>query len=200
MPLNEYAYVLVGPQVALGTMRTDLIPVYLVWKNDIELQRALSGAKGMYTLEAYTEYYQRQLAVEDTLWLTIYVRASETPVGTVKLSDICYQNRTARFSIVLAHADARQRGYATEACELMLDYAFRDLQLYSLYVQVPQYNIAAFKTFEKVGFVQFGREREAVIAMGRVWDKLHMQCLAPEFFNKSEVGGRNTPAATVRVR
>jgi len=199
MPLNEYAYVLVGPQVALGPMRSDLISQYLVWQNDVELQRALSGAKGMFTLESYTDKYHKDMATEDALVLTIFVRASETPIGTVKLSNICYQNRTARFTIIIAHADARQRGYATEATQLMLDYAFRDLQLYSLYVQVPQYNIAAFKTFEKVGFVQFGREREAVIAMGRVWDKLHMQCLAPEFFNKAEVGGRNTPAA-VRVR
>ena len=199
MPLNEFAYVLTGPQIALGTMRTDFIPTYLIWQNDVELQRALSGGKGMYTLEQYTAFYEEQLAIEDALWLTIYVRASETPIGTVRLSNICYQNRTARYTIIIAHADARQRGYATEATQLMLDYAFRDLQLYSLYVQVPQYNIAAFKTFEKVGFVQFGREREAVIAMGRVWDKLHMQCLAPEFFNKAEIGGRNTPA-TVRVR
>ena len=199
MPLNENAYVLIGPQVALGPMRTDLIANYLNWKNDVELQRALSGAKALHTLESYTELYQREMAEPDSLVLTIYVRASETPIGTVKVSNICYQNRTARFTIIIAHSDARQRGYATEATQLMLDYAFRDMQLYSLYVQIPQYNIAAFKTFEKVGFVQFGREREAVIAMGRVWDKLHMQCLAPEFFNKAEVGGRNTPAA-VRVR
>ena len=192
MPLNEFAYVLFGPQIALGTMRSDLIPTYLVWRNDIELQRALSGAKELYSLEEFAEVYRRECARTDALTMTIYVRASETPVGTVTLTNICYQNRTARVSIAIAHSEARQRGYATEATRLILDYAFRDLQLYSLYAQIPQY-------FEKVGFVQFGREREAVIAMGRVWDKLHMQCLAPEFFNSAEVAGRNTPAA-VRVR
>jgi len=199
MPLNEFAYVLTGPQVALGTMRSDLIPTYLVWRNDVELQRTLSGAKVLYSMDQFTEVYKRECDAPDALTMTIYARASETPVGLAKLSNICYQNRTARFSISIAHVEARQRGYATEATQLMLNYAFQDLQLYSLYVQVPQYNIAAFKTFEKVGFVQFGRERESVIAMGRVWDKLHMQCLAPEFFNRAESGERNTPAS-VRVR
>ena len=73
------------------------------------------------------------------------------------------------------------RGYGTETVRLLLDYAFTALGLHNVLLQVDETNPAARRAYEKAGFKEIGRRRQAVRgARGRT-NEIYMDCLATEF-------------------
>lgn len=107
--------------------------------------------------------------------------AEERLIGFVKLSWIEWTNGNAMLSLGIGDRQDRGCGYGTEALYLILRYAFRELNLYRLSATVPSYNDAAIRLFEKNGFVEEVRRREAVYRDGQRWDLVHFGLLAEEW-------------------
>ncbi len=71
-------------------------------------------------------------------------------VGNVQLTDL--KDSTAQFHIFIGDTSYWGRGIATEATRLMLELAFGEFKLKSVYLWVNKANIAAQKVYEKCGF------------------------------------------------
>lgn len=172
---------IVGTLIALGPIRQDLVPTYTRWMNDFAMLRTLGVGPQPMTLEREQGWYDGASKADNTYSFTIYERATWTPIGNTSLMDVDWRNRTAEFGILIGEADARGKGYGTEAARLMLDYAFTALGLHSLHLRVHEYNLAGVRAYEKAGFTQFGRRRESQLMGGRRWDTIYMDALASEF-------------------
>ncbi len=171
---------IVGDLVALGPHRRDLLPTYQRWINDFEVLRTLGlPPPGPTTLEQETAWYEAQPA--DAARFTIYEVTTWRPLGTTALHGIDHRNGVATFGIFIGDADARGKGYGTEATRLMLDFAFSALGLHSVMLTVSEFNQAGRRAYEKAGFKEFGRRRQCRWLGGRLWDDVYMDCLATEF-------------------
>jgi RimJ/RimL family protein N-acetyltransferase len=111
----------------------------------------------------------------------IYEVATWRPIGFVLLKDIDLNSRNAAFGIAIAESDCRGKGYGTEATRLLLDFAFTARNLHSVSLTTAEFNVAGQRAYEKAGFRVFGRQRQGWMAGGRLWDIIHMECLATEF-------------------
>jgi RimJ/RimL family protein N-acetyltransferase len=177
-----------GRVVSLGPLRRDLVPLYQRWINDFGTQSTLGGPPVPRTVEQELERYRQLTAAEDSAQFTIYERATDRPIGITELQEIDRRNRTATFVIFIGEADARGRGYGTEATRLVLDYAFTTLGLHNVILTVVAFNAAAIRAYERAGFRASGRRRECRLVGGRRWDDIYMECLASEFVGPM-VGG-----------
>lgn len=179
-----------GDLVALGPIRRDLVPTYLRWMNDFGTVRTLALPPGPMTFEQETAWYESQTAKNDPIVFTIYERTTLPtsgqawrPVGNTDLRHIDWRHRTADFGIAIGEPDARGKGYGTEATRLMLDYAFNALGLNNVLLHVYEFNLAGRRAYEKAGFREFGRQREARWYGGRRWDVIYMDAIASEFIS-----------------
>lgn len=170
-----------GDLVALGPIRRDLIPTYQRWMNDWGTVRTLALRPMPMTEERESAWYEETATGDDVIIFTIYERATWRPVGNTDLRNIDWRHRTAEFGIAIGEADARGKGYGTEATRLMLDYAFTALGLNNVMLHVYGYNLAGQRAYQKAGFREFGRQREARWFGGRRWDVIFMDCIASEF-------------------
>ncbi len=170
-----------GELVALGPSRRDLLPDFQRWDNDFATRRTQGGPPVPWTLEQEQADYDRDGGSGRVVVFVIYERAGWRPIGFTAWKDIDYRNRTALFVIGIGEADARGKGYGTEATRLMLDYAFTALGLHSVMLTVYEYNLAGLRAYSKAGFREFGRRRQAQWMGGRLWDEVYMDCLASEF-------------------
>ena len=102
-------------------------------------------------------------------------------VGDIQLSGIDWRNRTANLGAGIALIKDRGKGYCTDAAQVMLRYGFEHLDLYRVSAATTSNNAGAIRILEKIGFVQEGREREAVYWSGRRWDRLMFGMLKGEF-------------------
>jgi RimJ/RimL family protein N-acetyltransferase len=178
---------IVGERVALGPLRRDLIPHYQRWRNDFYVQRTFGNLPKPVTQEETSNWFDKS-AGPDSHWFTIYEKTTMRPIGTTDIYEVNFRWRVAQFGMQIGEADARGRGYGTEVVRLMLDYAFTALGLNNVMLEVAEYNLAGRRAYEKAGFHEIGRRREADIMNGVVYDVIYMDCIASEF--ESPVLGR----------
>ena len=75
----------------------------------------------------------------------------------------------------------RGAGYGTDAARTILHYGFQHLGLHRVEGQTAEFNAAARRALEKLGFRQEGRRRQALYRSGRYWDSLIYGLLRDEF-------------------
>jgi len=177
-----------GEHVALGPLRSDLIPEYNRWRNDFFLQRTFGDLPKPVTQEEGTARHEKQATTSDALWFTIYEIDGWKPIGRTDLFEIDWRNRSARYGIMIGEAEARGKGYGTETTRLTLDYAFTALGLHSVMLDVSEYNLAGRHAYEKAGFHEIGRRRQSDLLNGHLYDLILMDCIATDF--ESPVLGR----------
>ena len=72
----------------------------------------------------------------------------------------------------------------TQALKLLLRYSFGELNLYRVTAVVPAYNEGALKLFQKFGFVEEIRRRQAMNRDGQFWDLVSFGLLNAEWREK----------------
>ena len=168
-----------GELVSLGPLRREDIPLYQRWINDFGTSRMIGFSAGPMTLEQETAWYDGAATGQYTF--AIYERATGCAIGSCGLHEIEWPNRRTTVGIMIGEPEARGRGYGTEAMRLLVDYAFTAVGLHSVMLWVYEFNAAARRCYEKVGFREVGRRRESRWFNGRFWDEIAMDILASEF-------------------
>lgn len=169
-----------GDLVALGPLRRELIGDYHRWNNDFGVTRTLARSRPT-TREEEEAAYDAVVGDPTFCCFTVYERATWRPIGTAYLSHIDHRNRCAEFGISLGERACHGKGYGTEATRLVLVYAFTVLGLNNVELTCRADNPAGLRAYEKAGFKEIGRRRACRWMDGRLWDNVHMDCLAAEF-------------------
>ena len=125
---------------------------------------------------------------KNSFYFTIRTRATDRLVGFAHIHWIEWSQGIGNLTLGISEAADRRHGYGCEALRLLLHYYFSELNLYRLSVQVAEYNTAALGLFQKLGFVEEVRRRQALNRDGRRWDMLHLGLLRDEWFEKSKGG------------
>jgi RimJ/RimL family protein N-acetyltransferase len=138
---------IVGKLVTLGPLeREAAIALQMRSRNDFHTQRTTSkSAPRPAPLDVVEQSYDRRADDERTVRFLISERATATPIGTTSLHRVDHWNGTAMFGINIAMAEARGKGYGTEATRLTLDYAFTALGLHNISLGVASFNPAAIR-------------------------------------------------------
>ena len=174
---------MLGERVALGPLRRDLLPTYHRWLNDY-LSQALGGFPEPvqpWTIERRTAWYEGATSRPGAAWYTVYEVAGWRPVGHCNLRDFDFQHGTAELGLTIGEAARRGQGLGTEASRLLLDYAFTALGLRNVWLDVFEFNVAAYRAYVKAGFREIGRRRGCHHMGGRWWDLILMDAIAAEF-------------------
>lgn len=173
---------MVGEKVALGPFHRDLIPTFQRWSNDFSTMRTMGTVTPRpATLEGETGWYDAVARSEQDASFVVYELGSLRLVGNTGLLGLDFRNRSAFFVIRIGEADCRGKGYGTEATRLTLDYAFTALGLHSVNLTVAEFNVGGIRAYTKAGFHECGRQRQCCLMGGKLWDVIHMDCLATEF-------------------
>lgn len=76
-------------------------------------------------------------------------------LGTISLKNISHIDKNAEYAIVLRES-AQHQGYATKATRELIDYAFEELKLIKIQLNVLEDNVCAILFYERIGFINEG--------------------------------------------
>ena len=107
--------------------------------------------------------------------------AEDRVIGFAALSDIQWNNQTADLAIGIGNPKYRGKGYGSDALNVLLNYAFDELNLYRVGLSVIEYNTVAIHVYERLGFVREGVRRAAVQREGQRYDLLLYGILRDEW-------------------
>jgi len=88
-------------------------------------------------------------------------------IGCIDMFDFDPINMRAGVGIMIVEEE-REKGYASESLDLILDYSFNLLRLHQLYANVIAVNTASLELFKKKKFEVIGIKKEW-IRMGDTW-------------------------------
>ena len=105
------------------------------------------------------------------------------PIGYVILwpqTPFSAQHHAVVLGISLA-TEYRGRGYGSEAINWAMDWGFARAGLHRIGLRVFEYNSRALKLYKRLGFIEEGRDREALLFERKRWDVINMGILEREW-------------------
>jgi RimJ/RimL family protein N-acetyltransferase len=144
------------------------------WHNDQALYETLVGYFHFVNKGAEQAWFDSKKSVfGKEVNLAICVRETDEHIGNIYLREIDWVSRRAQLGIFIGDRDARSKGYGYAAMRQLLCYAFNDLGLKKIWLDVLSDNAAAIRLYEKCGFKSEGLLRKHVYKNGR-WNDLVM--------------------------
>ncbi|RFU70055.1 N-acetyltransferase [Peribacillus saganii] len=168
-----------GERIRLSAAREEDISIMMKWGEDAEYLRnvdteiAFPKNKEELALEGKAspnEVYFRLRTIED-----------DQLIGFIAIHSIEWNNRTGLLAIGIGDPSNHNKGYGTEALKLILRYAFHELNLDRVGLEVIEYNKGGVRAYEKAGFQQEGRKRSVVYRDGKRYDMIVMGVLRHEW-------------------
>jgi len=182
---GAFAYgdsILIGERVRLRGLRDDDLPRLARWEMDPGRMATLSNWVVPPSEAAAKERIAKWCA-NDKDDLGFAIETVDDPpilVGNIGLFGARPKDRSATIGIALGREHIG-RGYGTDAMRVIVDYAFREMGLHRIQLVVAPFNPAGIRAYEKAGFVEEGRHRDAVWHDGRWYDEVMMSVLDHEW-------------------
>lgn len=149
--------------------------------NDPEMEKAVVGWSFPVSEHEQVIWYEKQILNKSSI--KFIIEADGKNIGLATIDEIDWKNRKALHGIKLYGKDIKGRGYGTEVVNLIMKYAFEELQLNRLYGSILEYNEASIKLYKKCGWTIEGTSRKSIFKNNRYHDELQLGILKEDYIN-----------------
>lgn len=154
------------------------------WFQNSEYVRLLnSSARPMQSSKAALKWMEKE-AEEMSLenyYFSIRTLAEDKLIGEIGLEVVNWPGRDAFVGLGIGETDYWSKGYGTDVMNVLLRFAFTEVNLRRVTLTVFEYNPRAIRSYEKAGFRHEGRLRRLLNREGGRWDELFMGILRYEW-------------------
>lgn len=149
------------------------------WNRDSLFSRLLGSEPAQqWTPKQIRVWFEKE---EDVYFFIIHALEDDRAIGLVDLSGFDWGARHAWVGIGLGEREDWGKGYGTDAMQVILRYAFTELNLERVNLSVFEYNLRGYKSYLKSGFVEEGRLRGWMMREGKRYDLIFMGILRSEW-------------------
>jgi RimJ/RimL family protein N-acetyltransferase len=163
-------FMIAGEHVILRAFERDDAERCYRWMNDPNIVRTL---KSRYPIAFQNEidWLERAISVSDEeRHFAIERRDDRSHIGNASIHDIDWVSRTASFGLFVGEPSAWNRGFGSDAIGTLVRFAFDEMNLRKLRINIFDYNERAKHVLETHGFVQEGRLRQEFYREGTYHD------------------------------
>ncbi len=100
-----------------------------------------------------------------------------TSIGLIDLFDFDFKNKRAGLGIVIKEASNRNKGFGSEALELLINYSFTHLGLHQLYCNISEDNENSLQLFVNKGFEKIGLKKDWNFNRGKFQNEYLLQLI-----------------------
>lgn len=178
----EFASLFESQHVRLTALRDGDAATMARWHEDSWFVRLINADPARPQSESQIQAFIDEMRKRHNAYL-FAVRLTETDalIGWVELDGILWNGGSTMLGIAFGDRTNWDRGYGREAMELVLRFAFDELNLHRVGLTVYAYNERAIALYEKLGFVQEGAQREFLHRNGQRYDMLMYGMLRREW-------------------
>lgn len=178
----ESSRFLEGKRIYLREVRpSDVNEHYYRWMNDPEVTLFLESRFAPNSMEKIQEFVAGKLGDQDNVFLAIVLKEEDRHIGNIKLGPIQWIHRLAEIGLLIGEKDCWGKGFATEAIQLVSDYAFNVLNLHKVTAGCYGPNEGSARAFQKAGFVVEGIRKKQFYSNGSYVDDILLGLIRPEW-------------------
>ena len=150
-----------GKRILLASLDPEnLSAAYQKWMKDPDVLKYLTHPDGNYELENLKEFVASMNEDVSNQLLGIFLKQGGQHIGNVKIGNIHPKHHRADVGIIIGDKTLWGKGYATEAIQLVIQYAFHTLKLHKLIAGMFATNLGSYRAFLKAGFWKVGCYRK----------------------------------------
>ena len=173
---------ILGEKITLRAIEKRDVELLRSWRNHPDMSKYLFSHMPISEIQQ-AGWYERTASDERNQIFMVDDPTGQT-IGYVQLSRIDYKNRSVEIGIHIG-PEGQGKGYGRDAFHTLMRFAFREMNMHRVYLQVSDFNSRAVALYEKMGFREDGRLRDAVFQDGRYHDVIVMSILESEFADDS---------------
>jgi diamine N-acetyltransferase len=172
---------MLGPNLLLRAPEPSDIDTIFRWENDQRIWHLGNTITpfSRFAIEQFVMNTENDIYTSKQLRLMIDWHSAEKEtitVGSIDLFDFDPFHKRAGVGILIDEA-YRQRGFASEALHLLIEYCFSTLNLHQVYCNIEQSNTESIRLFTKAGFSACGLKKEWLLRDGKWTDELIFQLI-----------------------
>ena len=177
--------ILQGEMVRLAAVNPETdSKLFAKWARDTEYLRMLDTSPvRQWSERQYKKWFKEDLekGKRDEFLFLIRTLENDEAIGFIELDGVHWSHGDSYVGIGIGEREYWGKGFGTDAMKVVLRYAFEELNLHRVSLNVFEYNQRAIRSYEKVGFVVEGRERQFMRREGQRWDMIFMGILRAEW-------------------
>lgn len=163
-----------GKRISLRPIERADLESLNCWKNKEDIYMFLGGGYQPVSKD------QQEKWMESVIDLTgnnkrFMITENKNPVGMVELNNIHWIHRTCEIGIFIGEEQARGKGVASEACELIEQYGKKYLNLRKITLKAVAENKKAVLMWLSLGYEKVGELKEECFINGKYCDLLIME-------------------------
>jgi RimJ/RimL family protein N-acetyltransferase len=150
-------FMIAGDHVILRAFETDDASRCYRWMNDPNIVRTL---KSRYPIAFQNEIEWLERAMHPSVverHFAIERKDERLHIGNASIHDIDWVSRVAWFGLFIGEPTAWNRGFGGDALRTLVRFAFEEMNLFKLRINIFDYNDRARHVLENIGFVQEGK-------------------------------------------
>ena len=165
--------------IYLRTLEPEDAFILLEWENNSENWK-VSNTNVPFSEHLIMNYVNSAQDIYATKQLRFVICKNETnePIGTIDLFDFDAKNQKAGIGILIARKEERNKGFANEALQIIINYSFNHLLIHNLYCNINENNTESIRLFEKNGFELIGKKKDWVRTKNGFENELMFQILS----------------------
>jgi diamine N-acetyltransferase len=150
---------LIGTHIFLRAIQPSDVDFILALENNPE-NWEVSGTTTPFTREEITSFVnaEHDIYKNKQYRFIICLSANNQSIGTIDLFEFDEQLKQVGIGILIGEKEDRNKGYASEALKLVINYCATELKIVQLFCNIFKENKNSIRLFEKNGF-QFIEER-----------------------------------------
>jgi diamine N-acetyltransferase len=162
---------LTSDTIKLRALEPDDVDFLYKWENEPNVWRVsnIHAPISKFILASYIKSSDKDFWEAKQLRLIIE-SISEGPVGSIELFDFDPFHLRAGIGIIIFETTQRQKGIATQALKLIMEYALGELGIFQLYANISESNETSIALFTKLGFKQTGTKTNWLRIPGNGWE------------------------------
>jgi RimJ/RimL family protein N-acetyltransferase len=183
--------VIYGERVRLRAIERQDLPRFVAWFNDPEVRRGLNLYLPM-SLKEEEGWYEGVLEkdpIERPLAIDVQEGEDWIHIGSCGIFEVDTRARSCEIGISIGSRAYWDRGLGSDALRALLSHAFETLNLNRVGLGVFESNKRAIHVYQRLGFKEEGRLRQAHFGEGRYEDVIIMSLLHEEWRAMGEEEG-----------
>jgi RimJ/RimL family protein N-acetyltransferase len=167
---NRRRFMIAGEHVILRAFEPQDGERCYRWMNDPNIVRTLKSRYPI-AFQNEIEWLQRAMQPDGTeRHFAIERKDDRAHIGNASIHDIDWVSRTASFGLFIGEPTAWNKGFGSDAISTLVRFAFDEMNLQKLRINVFDYNDRAKHVLDTHGFVQEGRLRREFYREGTYHD------------------------------
>ncbi len=186
MEEKEVSIFIDGENICLLPQSSDHIDLYVKWLNDPKVRKYSRNFIPVRVENVKKWFEPRERGIPNFIGFEIWHKKEKKPIGQCGLGLINWVNGWANVGLTIGEPDYWNKNIATEATELILEYAFNELNLHKLHGGVIVDNIGSWNIAEKTGFILEGIQKHESFVDGEFRDLKKYRILKEDWLERKK--------------